>query len=322
MSPTHLNLDHVADRIIDFFCQNTQAVVCLWWPTASGKSSLSIRLARQMSALWLICEIISADSRQIYRGMDIGTDKVSQTLRNQVIHHQIDIVMPDQVYTSGQRKHDTDILVSEIHARGHYPLIVWGTGLYIDTMYYNFTLPSVKPDPEYRSYLEKMESDSPGVLHQMLTKVDPIDAKLHHPHSTRFIIRSLEIYHQTWKTKSSLFVSQQLPYPMLMAGIMPSSIYSIWYIDARVDDMIWQWFIDEVQSLVRQWYGRQCVAMNGIWYIEVMNYIDGLTDVYQCIRLIKQHTHQYAKKQRTWMRKYIHDMEHNPVHGVEYVIQQ
>ena len=124
--------------------------------------------------------------------------------------------------------------------------------MYIDTIYHNFTLPSVPADPHYRQYLEKMESDQPGILHKLLAELDPEDAQNHHPHSIRFIIRSLEIYHQTGQTKSSLFHKQELPYPLLMLGLMPSARYSNHLIDLRVDQMMQEGLIDEVQSLLSQ----------------------------------------------------------------------
>jgi tRNA dimethylallyltransferase len=273
-----------------------------------------------MRQMGMVVEIVSADSRQIYRHMNIGTDKVDLTIRQEIIHHQIDCVNPDQIYTAGQWKHDTDRIIGEITGVGHYPLIVWGTGLYIDTLYYNFTLPTIPANRNYRAYLEKLESDSPGILYQMLTQVDPVDAQTHHPHSTRFIIRSLEIYHQTWQTKSSLFQKQPLAYPMMMLGIIPSAQQSNIWIDHRIDQMRDWWLVQEVQFLLSQWYDRDCIAMNGIGYTQVIDYLDGLTNIPQCIHLIKQHTHQYAKKQRTRMRKYIRDMSQSPIDRVDYLI--
>lgn len=317
-----IDQNSIACQALDFYNTADSGVICIRWPTASGKTSLSLTIARYLQSQNMVCEIISADSRQLYCGMDIGTDKISTQMRSQITHHQIDIVTPDQVYTSGQWKHDTKQLIVDICSRGHYPLIVWGTGLYIDTIYYNFTLPSVKPDRDYRRHLEKIESDSPGVLHQMLTQIDPIDAQLHHPHSIRFIIRSLEIYHQTGQIKSSLFTPQNLEYPLMMIWLMPSALYSNTLIDIRVDQMIAEWLIAEVQWLLNQWYTRDCIALNGIAYTEVIDYISWLTTLKECIRLIKQHTHQYAKKQRTWMRKYIRDSNENPRAGVQYIITQ
>lgn len=322
MSDFVLNVQDTVDHLQDFIDHNPRAVTCLRWPTASGKTSVSIALADQMNKSGKTVHIISADSRQVYREMDIATDKISIDIRDRIIHHQIDIVDPDQIYSAGQRKQDVDQLIRNIHQMGHHPVIVWWTGLYIDTIYYNFSLPHIQADWDYRKQLQDLESEHPGILHQMLVQVDPIDANLHHPHSTRFIIRSLEIYHHTGQPKSKLFFRQEIPYPLMMAGIMPPASYSNTLIDHRVDQMFDQGLIAEVQWLVESWYNRQHVAMNGIWYIEVLNYLDGMTDLSECIRLIKQHTHQYAKRQRTWMRKYVRDSQTDPHPGVEYLIIQ
>lgn len=150
----------IVDHVVQYYRLHSDGVVCLWWPTASGKTNLSIQIAHHMRQMGMVVEIVSADSRQIYRHMNIGTDKVDFTIRQEIIHHQIDCVNPDQIYTAGQWKHDTDRIIGEITGVGHYPLIVWGTGLYIDTLYYNFTLPTIPANRNYRAYLEKLESDS------------------------------------------------------------------------------------------------------------------------------------------------------------------
>jgi tRNA dimethylallyltransferase len=142
-------------------------------------------------------EIISADSRQIYQHMDIGTDKVSKEVRQQIPHHMIDVVTPDQTYTAGQRKAAVEQLIPEIQGRCNIPLVVGGTGLYIDMLYKNFSMPEVAPDPVRREQMMQQEEKSPGWLFTELQQVDPDEAMKHHPHSTRYILRALEIYTKT-----------------------------------------------------------------------------------------------------------------------------
>jgi len=141
--------------------------------------------------------VISSDSRQIFRKMDIGTDKISAEIRKKIPHHQIDIVDPDETYTAGQWKEDADHQVDEILAREKFPFIVGGTGLYIDTIYKNFSLPECPPDYALRSELEEQERQHPGFLHHELSKIDPEEAAKLHPNSTRYLIRALEIYKKT-----------------------------------------------------------------------------------------------------------------------------
>lgn len=142
-------------------------------------------------------EVISSDSRQIFRKMDIGTDKISAEIRAKIPHYQIDIVNPDETYTAGQWKEATDHYIDQILSKGQFPFIVGGTGLYIDTIYKNFSLPECPPDYELRAKLEMQEAQSPGFLHRELSKVDPEEAQKLHPNSLRYLVRALEIYQKT-----------------------------------------------------------------------------------------------------------------------------
>lgn len=142
-------------------------------------------------------EVISSDSRQIFRGMDIGTDKIPADIRGKIPHHQIDIVNPDENYTAGQRKESADKQMDAILSRRKVPFIVGGTGLYIDTIYKNFSMPECPPDPILRAELEQKEVEESGFLHRELSRIDPEEAQKLHPNSTRYLIRALEIYHKT-----------------------------------------------------------------------------------------------------------------------------
>ena len=151
--------------------------------------------------------------------MNIGTDKVSQQMRNITPHHQIDIIHPDEHYTAAQRQKDSYTIIDTIHKQGELPIVVGGTGLYIDTIYRNYNLPEIPADPDYRQSLERAESDQPGILWSMLQAQDPIEAHRHHPASTRFIIRALEIMHSTGLPKSQIMKSLPVRYPLLMLGL-------------------------------------------------------------------------------------------------------
>ena len=190
-------LEDAKTTISNFKDKNPDRVVIIWWATATGKSRLSVELSD-----FFDMEVISSDSRQIFRKMDIGTDKISKEIREKIPHHQIDIVDPDQTYTAGEWKDDVDKEVDDILSRWKFPFIVWWTGLYIDTIYKNFSMPECAPDYALRNELEKKEAEEPWYVHKELTRIDPEEAAKLHPNSTRYIIRALEIYYKTWKTKT------------------------------------------------------------------------------------------------------------------------
>ncbi len=250
-------------------------------------------------------EIISADSRQIFRLMDIGTDKVSKEIREKVPHHQIDIVDPDETYTAGQRKQDSETIVEQILSRKKIPVIVGGTGLYIDTIYKNFTMPESAPDPIFRATMEEKEKAEPGFLHAELSRIDPDEALKIHPKATRYLIRALEIYHTTGKTKTEGFIQQPVKHPLLMLGIRRETEEGNRLINARIKQMLKNGLIDEVKSLLNAGYTADLQSMNGIGYKEVIGYLQNQYDFEKMEELLKKNTHHLAKKQRTRFRRYI-----------------
>lgn len=183
-------------------------------------------------------EIISADSRQIFRYMDIGTDKVSKEIREKIVHHQIDIVDPDETYTAAQWKQQTEKLIDSIIAKGKIPLIVGGTGLYIDMLYKNFEMPDIEADMPLREKWYAEEEKEPEVLRKRLQKIDPEEAQKHHPNSVRYIVRALEIYEKTGKTKTELAKELPVTHPLLMMGLWRDKEDSNMRINARIKEML------------------------------------------------------------------------------------
>ena len=226
-------LADISHSISTFHQNNPQGVVIIRGATATGKSALSIELAEKFPV-----EIISADSRQIFRDMNIGTDKVSKEVREKVAHHQIDIIDPDGFYTAGQWKADVQKLIPEIQSRGNIPLIVGGTGLYIDTIYKNFLMPEVEPDFPLREKWYAEEEAEPGILRQRLHKVDPEEAAKHHPNSTRYIVRALEIFEKTGVMKSDSATEQPVQRPLLMIGLWREKEDTNRRINARIKEML------------------------------------------------------------------------------------
>lgn len=295
-------LGDVQKSIQEFHDKNPRGICVIRWATATGKTKLSLELATYFSV-----EIIGADSRQLFRGMDIGTDKVSLDIRKKIVHHQIDIIDPDQHYTAWEWKQDTENIVENILEQKKIPLIVWGTGLYIDTIYKNFSMPEVLPNYIFRDELMTKEEKNPGSLRKELEAIDPVEAQRHHPKSLRYIIRALEIYHESGLTKTESFVSQKPKRPILMIGLWREKEDTNARINKRIDEMFDEWLIDEVQSLLDKWYSPTLQSMQGIGYKEVVSYIQWNASKDACLEQIKLATHQLAKRQRTWFRRYITD---------------
>jgi len=298
-----------------FLSQNKDGTIIIRWATATGKSKLSVLLSKYFPT-----EIISADSRQIFKLMDIWTDKISQEIRSKIPHHQIDIVNPDETYTAGQRKEDSEMKIEEILWRWKHPFIVGGTGLYIDTIYKNYTMPESAPNYEFRQQMEEKEKAEPWFLYTELMKIDPEEAQKLHPNSTRYLIRALEIYHTTGKTKTEEFIQQPVKHPLLMLGLRREKEETNRRINARIKEMLKNWLIDEVQSLLNQGFSPELQSMWGIGYKEVIGYLQGQYDAEKMEELLKKNTHHLAKKQRTRFRRYIAEGKAMPKQNVNYKV--
>ena len=298
-----------------FLDKNPDWTIIIRWATATWKSKLSLLLSE-----FLPIEIISADSRQIFRWMDIWTDKVSMERREKVPHYQIDIVDPDETYTAWQWKFDVENEIEEIIWHWKTPIIVWWTWLYIDTIYKNFQMPECPPNYEYRENLQKKEDSEPGYVYKLLTQIDPEEAKKLHPNATRYIIRALEIHHETWKTKTELFLHQPVTHPLLMIWLWREKEETNMRINARIKEMLKSWLIDEVKWLLEKWYSPSLQSMQWIGYKEVIGYIQWNYDYDEMEELLRKNTHYLAKKQRTWFRRYIAEGKQTPRENVEYIV--
>ena len=302
------------------YCQNfldkfSDWTIIIRWATATWKSKLSLLLSS-----FLPVEIISADSRQIFRGMDIWTDKVPLERREKIQHYQIDIVNPDETYTAWQRKFDVENEVEEILWHKKHPIIVWWTGLYIDTIYKNFQMPECPPNYEYRNELQRKEDSESWYLYRLLREIDPEEAGKLHPNAIRYIIRALEIYHEIWKTKTELFLHQPVKHPLLMLWLWREKDETNMRINARIKEMLKSWLIDEVKWLLDKWYSSDWQSMQWIGYKEVVWHIQWEYDYDMMEELLRKNTHYLAKKQRTWFRRYIAEGKQSPRDNVEYKV--
>ena len=308
-------LPKVRERCQKFLDKFLDWTIIIWWATATWKSKLSLSLSEFFSV-----EIISADSRQIFRWMDIWTDKVPLQWRKKIPHYQIDIVNPDEHYTAWQRKFDAENEVESILEHWKIPIIVGGTWLYIDTIYKNFQMPECPPNYSYREELQRMEDSEPGYVYKLLEKIDSEEASKLHPNATRYIIRALEIFHETWKTKTELFLHQPVKHPLLMLWLWREKEETNIRINTRIKEMLKFWLIDEVKLLLDKWYSTSLQSMQWIGYKEVIGYIQWSYGYNEMEELLKKNTHYLAKKQRTRFRRYIAEWHQTPRDNVEYEV--
>lgn len=302
-------------EIENFRKENPNWIVIIRWATATGKSKLSVELAKFFDV-----EIISSDSRQIFKKMDIWTDKISEEMLEKIPHHQINIVDPEQHYTSWEWQKDAQQQIKEILSRGKIPIIVWWTGLYIDTIYKNFDMPEIWPDYDFRDEMFAKETEQPWFLHKELVKIDPEEAKKHHPNSTRYIVRALEIFHKSGKTKSDTFKEKSIEQPILMIWIRREKEETNKLIANRIKEMIKWWLVEEVVWLLKEGYSTTLQSMQWIWYKEVIWYLQWDYDIETMEELLNKNTQHLAKKQRTWFRRYVSEWEKHPKKDVSYKV--
>ena len=269
-------------------------------PTAVGKTAVSVEVARRISA-----EIISGDSMQVYRGMDIGTAKITPAEMGGVPHHLIDIKDPDEPFSVAEFQARVDALIPEIIGRGHLPMLVGGTGLYIRSVLQEYTFTEMEADPELRQRLAaEEERHGRGYLHRRLAEVDPLSAKRLHPNDLRRIIRALEVYQQTGLPISATQTAGEAGprYDDLFLGLSMERELLYRRIDDRVDSMLAHGLEDEVRRLLAR-YRPDLPAMESIGYREMVWYLRGLTTRAEAVALIKRNTRRFAKRQLTWFRK-------------------
>ena len=281
--------------------QKPKAIV-ICGPTASGKTSLSIELAKKING-----EIVSCDSMQIYKDMTIGTAKPTIDEMQGIKHYLIDFISPEERYSVADYKRDATKAMKEIISKGKVPIVVGGTGLYLEALIYNIEYNEIETDLKYREELEKIE-EAEGLekLYKMANEIDKkAMEKISHKDKKR-IFRVLEIYHSTGKTKTELEIESRRNEPeldYLLFGITMDREKLYERINRRVDIMINQGLVEEVENLLEK-YNEFPTAMQGLGYKEVVEYLKGITTKEEMIEKIKMETRRYAKRQLTWFRKY------------------
>lgn len=269
-------------------------------PTAVGKTALSVAVARAVGA-----EIISGDSMQVYRGMDIGTAKIRPEEAGGVPHHLIDIKEPDEDFSVAEFQARVDELIPQICARGRLPMLVGGTGLYVRAVVEKYTFTPMEADHELRARLrQEEERHGPGYLHARLQQVDPVSAARLHPNDLFRIIRALEVYAQTGVPISATQTAADAEprYDDLMIGLTMDRAQLYARIDERVDAMLAAGWLEEVRRLLSR-YPPHVRALQALGYRELVLYLRGLLTWDEAVALIKRNTRRFAKRQFTWFRR-------------------
>ncbi|MBM7693762.1 tRNA dimethylallyltransferase [Peribacillus deserti] len=268
-------------------------------PTAVGKTKLSVELAQMFNG-----EIISGDSMQIYRGMDIGTAKITPEEMQDVPHHLIDIKDPDEGFNAAEFQNLAGRLITDISSRGKLPIIAGGTGLYIQSVIYGYQFPDIPSDEAYRKQLEqKSDQEGPQSVFAMLQEIDPISAERIPYQNTRRVIRALEIFHCTGKTMSEQMEvqPQELKYDTVIIGLDMDRELLYKRINDRVDLMVDQGLEKEVRRFYEEGL-KDCQSIQAIGYKEIYDYFDGRATFEKAIENLKQNSRRYAKRQLTWFR--------------------
>lgn len=277
-------------------------MVILTGPTAVGKTALSIRLAKEINGA-----VISADSMQVYRHMDIGSAKIRPEEMQGVKHYLIDILEPEEEFHVVRFVEEAKAALEEIYRNGQIPIIAGGTGFYIQALLYDINFDGQDCDADYRRELEQIaEEKGAEYLHQMLEEVDAESAKAIHANNTKRVIRALEFYHVSGKKISEHNETEhqkESPYNFAYFVLTDERERLYKRIEARVDAMMEEGLLDEVRLLKERGATKEMVSMQGLGYKEILAYLDGEISLERAVYLIKRDTRHFAKRQLTWFRR-------------------
>jgi len=283
-------------------CARSEApLLVIVGPTAAGKTAVAVECCLALGG-----ELVSADSMQVYRHLDIGTSKPTPEERRGIPHHCLDLVEPDEEYSVARYQADAGAAITDIHARGKLPVLCGGTGLYIRAVLYGLDLPIAAADWDLRARLEdEAQRHGAQALHDRLRQVDPVAAARIHPHNVRRVVRALEVYVLTGRPISSHHRLDQAPpakYNVLAFGLnLPrGELYR--RIDARVEAMMARGLLEEVRRLADRGYSQDMTSMKGLGYRQLAQHLRGEATLEAAVRLIKRDTRHYARRQLTWFR--------------------
>ena len=279
-----------------------QRLIILTGPTAVGKSALSISLAREVGG-----EIISADSMQVYKHMDIGSDKITKEKMGGIPHYLVDVLEPTEDFHVVRFQEMAKAAMQEIYSHGKVPILVGGTGFYIQAVTRDIDFTKAEIQGDYRAGLERLaEEEGPEALHERLKALDPDSAAAIHPNNVKRVIRALEFYQENQAPISSHNASQrQKESPYDLSYFVLNAPRPILYerIDQRVDEMMRRGLVEEVKGLVAMGCRKGMTSMQGLGYKEILEYLSGAYSLEEAVRVIKRDTRHFAKRQLTWFRR-------------------
>ena len=277
-------------------------LIILAGPTAVGKTSLSIRLAHAVGG-----EIVSADSMQVYRHMDIGSAKIRPEEQEGIPHYLIDCLEPEEPFHVAAFQKLAREAMERIWENGHIPIVTGGTGFYIRALVYDTDFTEEPADPRIRKELENLAKEQgPEALHEELAKVDAASAKAIHPHNVKRVVRALEYYRLNWKPISLHNEEERKkasPYQFAYFVLNDERSHLYERIDRRVDQMMEQGLLEEVKRLKDRGLSRDMVSMQGLGYKELLAYLDGECTLEEAVRILKRDTRHFAKRQLTWFKR-------------------
>jgi len=279
-----------------------RTVLIVAGPTAVGKTEAAILIANRFSG-----EIISADSMQIYKYMDIGSAKPTPQERTQAVHHLVDAVDPSKPFSVAEYQPMAKAAIEDVFSREKLPIVSGGTGLYVNSLIYDMDFSAPPGCPDYRRELEELaKREGSGRLHQMLSEKDPAAAQRIHPNNEKKLIRALEILHRGQDRVKEFSESFQpmKDYGVLLIGLNRPRPLLYDRIDRRVDLLMEAGLVEEVKRLLAMGLAEEHISMKGIGYKEIIDYLRGKYSLADAVSLIKKNTRHYAKRQLTWFRRY------------------
>jgi len=283
--------------LTSFMKSAKRPLVVLLGPTASGKTAISLKIAKEIGG-----EIISTDSRQLYKGLEIGSDIIMDEAQEGVPHHMLAIANPDEPVTLADYNKKAIGIIDEIYERGGVPMLVGGTGLYISSIIEGYDLDGCQPDPELRKQLEEeVKEKGAEHLHEKLRKLDPAAAESIHPNNLRYVIRAIEINMKSGNKKSTKSAPQ---FDTMLIGINWPRAELYERVGLRVKIQVERGLVDEVRALVEKGYAADLPAMSSLGAKEIVPFIKGEAELEECLEILRRNTRKYAKRQMTWFRRY------------------
>lgn len=294
------NIFSKIDNFLEKKSKNNKIIV-IYWPTACWKTSLWIDIAKYINS-----EIISTDSRQIFKYMDIWTWKVTKNEMSWIKHHMIDIINPNEEFSVWEFKKQSLKIIQNIHDNWKIPILVWWTWLYIDSLIYDFNIPKAPEDKLLRKDLEeKALKYWKQYVWDILNDIDPQYAKTIHYNNLNYVIRAIEVKKITWLSKLDFKQDKKLKFETLFLTPYDQNREKLYEkINLRIKQMFNEWLVDEVNSILDNWFTKNDFGLKTIWYSEVVDYLEWKISLIEAIDKVSQHNRNYAKRQLTWFNKY------------------